>query len=229
MKIYGLEKLSMVDFDGHLCATVFTAGCNFRCPFCHNADLVNGTNLSEISEEKFFTYLKKRKGMLDSVCVSGGEPTLQKDLPEFIKKIKDLGFLVKLDTNGTNPKMLKELVENNLVDYVAMDIKNSRESYLKTAGKGNFDLNKIDESISYLKTGVVPYEFRTTLISGHHTENEIKKMGSWISGASKLYLQHFVDSGNCIEGGMSEVTKEQAEKFKTILEKTIREVHLRGY
>ncbi len=229
MKIYGLEKISMVDFDGHLCATVFTAGCNFRCPFCHNADLVNGTNLSEISEDEFFNYLNKRKGMLDSVCVSGGEPTLQKDLEPFIKKIKELGFLVKLDTNGTNPQILKELVSNGLLDYVAMDIKNCRENYLKTAGKGNFDLNKIDESIAFLKTGVVPYEFRTTLISGHHTADNIKKMGAWIEGADKLYLQHFVDSGNCIKEGMSEIPQEQAEKFKAILEKYVKHVHLRGY
>ena len=229
MKIYGLEKLSMVDFDGHLCATVFTAGCNFRCPFCHNADLVNGTNLSEIGEDDFFAYLNKRKGMIDAVCVSGGEPKLNKDLPEFIKKIKDLGLLVKLDTNGTNPQMLKQLVTDGLVDYVAMDIKNSRENYLKTAGKGNFDLNKIDESIAFLKTGVVPYEFRTTLISEHHSPANIEKMATWLSGADKLYLQHFVDSGNCIEDGMSEIKLAEAEKFKTILEKTIKHVYLRGY
>lgn len=229
MKIYGLEKLSMVDFEGHLCATIFTAGCNFRCPFCHNADLVNGTNLVEISNEELFAYLKKRKGMLDSVCVSGGEPTLWNDLPDFIKKIKELGYLVKLDTNGTNPQMLKKLVNNKLVDYVAMDIKNSQQAYLKTAGKGNFDISKIIESVDFLKQNKVPYEFRTTLIKGHHNLAEIKKIAEWLDGADKLYLQCFVDSGNCIADGCEKIEKETAEKFKDILSETVKVVKLRGY
>ena len=229
MKIYGLEKLSMVDFEGHLCATVFTAGCNFRCPFCHNADLVNGTNLTEITNEEFFEYLKKRKGMLDSVCVSGGEPTIWKDLPDFIKKIKELGYLVKLDTNGTNPTMLKKLIDEKLIDYVAMDIKNSKESYTKTAGKGKFDTREIEKSVELLKSGIIPYEFRTTLIKGHHTEAEIKKMANWLKGSDRLFLQCFIDSGNCIADGCEKIEKETAEKFKQILEGGIKEVKLRGY
>lgn len=229
MKIYGLEKLSMVDFEGHLCATVFTAGCNFRCPFCHNADLVNGTNLTEITNEEFFEYLKKRKGMLDSVCVSGGEPTIWKDLPDFIKKIKELGYLVKLDTNGTNPTMLKKLIDEKLIDYVAMDIKNSKESYIKTAGKGKFDTREIEKSVEILKSGIVPYEFRTTLIKGHHTETEIQKMANWLKGSDRLFLQCFIDSGNCIANGCEKIEKETAEKFKQILEGSIKEVKLRGY
>ncbi|MCM1324918.1 MAG: anaerobic ribonucleoside-triphosphate reductase activating protein, partial [Acetobacter sp.] len=156
----------MVDYEGHLCCTVFTAGCNFRCPYCHNSDLVEGKNLHQISEEEFFVFLTKRKGLLDSVCVSGGEPTLQPDLIDFLKKIKALGFQVKLDSNGTAPKLLKELIENKLVDYIAMDIKNSRESYHKTAGNGHFNLKNIEESVEFLKQGKVPYEFRTTLVAG---------------------------------------------------------------
>ena len=168
MKIFGLEKLSMVDFEGHLCATIFTGGCNFRCPFCQNSDLVNITNLSQISEEEFFAFLQKRRGVLDSVCVSGGEPTLQPDLEEFLRKIKELGYLVKLDTNGTKPELLKELIEKSLVNYVAMDIKNSPSAYSKTAGTSEH-LAEIKTSVSLLKTNIAPYEFRTTLVAGHHT------------------------------------------------------------
>lgn len=228
MKIFGLEKLSMVDYEGHLCCTVFTAGCNFRCPYCHNADLVEGRNLHEITEEEFFSFLQKRKGLLDGVCVSGGEPTLQPDLIDFIKRIKSRGYLVKLDSNGTSPKVIKELVELKLLDYIAMDIKNSKESYRKTAN-GFFDLAKIKESVEFLKQGKIPYEFRTTLVKGHHTEKEIKEIALWLKGADKIYLQCFVDSGSCITSGLEKVEKPEAEHYKEILSKTIKEVYLRGY
>ena len=228
MKIYGLEKLSMVDFEGHLCATVFTAGCNFRCPFCHNSNLVNLNDLTQISEEEFFTYLDKRKNLLDSVCVSGGEPCLQTGLKEFIKKIKDKGFLVKLDTNGTRYDLLKELIDQKLVDYVAMDVKNSRSLYPRTAG-AIVDMNEINKSVELLKSNVVPYEFRTTLVSDFHTIQSIEEMADWLEGAEKLYLQHFKDNGTCIESGLSEVKKEKAEEFQKILSKKIKKVLLRGY
>lgn len=229
MKIFGLEKLSMVDFEGHLCCTVFTAGCNFRCPYCHNSDLVEGKNLQQISEEDFFAFLLKRKGLLDAVCISGGEPTLQPDLTQFIKKIKALGFLVKLDSNGTAPNVLKELVSQNLLDYVAMDIKNSRESYLRTAGNGSFNLDKIEESVNFLKEGKVAYEFRTTLVKGHHSDKEMEQIATWLKGADKIYLQCFVDSGNCLTSGLEKLDKTDAERFKDILSKSIRQVYLRGY
>lgn len=229
MKIFGLEKLSMVDYEGHLCCTVFTAGCNFRCPYCHNSDLVVGKNLHQISEKEFFDFLEKRKGLLDSVCVSGGEPTLQPDLIEFIKKIKNLGFKVKLDSNGTAPKLLKELIEKNLIDYVAMDIKNSKEQYRTTAGNGFFQMSAIEESVELLKQNKVPYEFRTTLVKGHHNNEEIKRIADWLKGAERLYLQCFIDSGSCIKDGLSKIEKTDAQRFKSILEKTIKEVHLRGY
>ena len=218
----------MVDFEGHLCCTIFTGGCNFRCPFCQNSDLVNINNLSQISEEKFFAHLEKRKGLLDSVCVSGGEPTLQPDLKPFLKKIKDLGFLVKLDTNGTKPELVEELVREKLVDYVAMDIKNSPRAYHKTAGTDK-NLDEIKKSVDLLKSGIVPYEFRTTLVAGHHTTKEIEDMAKWLKGADKMFLQHFVDGGTCIESGLKEVPKAEALKFKSILEKTIQQVELRGY
>lgn len=229
MKIFGLEKLSMVDYDNHLCCVVFTAGCNFCCPFCQNSDLVNYTNLKEISEVEFFTFLNKRKGLLDAVCVSGGEPTLQPDLIEFIKKIKELGFLVKLDTNGTNPKLLQQLINNNLVDYIAMDIKNSLTAYTKTSGKGNFNLEDIKKSVELLKENKVPYEFRTTLVKHHHTTKEIKEMAKWLNGGKKLFLQCFVDGGTCLQSGLKKIEKQEAELFKKILNKTIQHVELRGY
>lgn len=228
MKIFGLEKLSMVDYEGHLCAVVFTAGCNFCCPYCHNADLVKGNHLSEIYQDDFFAYLDKRKSMLDSVCISGGEPTLQPDLPDFIKKIKDKGFLVKVDTNGTNFEMLKNLVEQELVDYVAMDIKNSPSAYQKTAGR-EIDIASIKKSVEFLKQNLVPYEFRTTLVDNYHNEKTISEMTEWLKGAKKLYLQHFVDNGTCITNGLKEVDRATAIKFKNIVENTVSEVQLRGY
>lgn len=228
MKIFGLEKLSMVDFEGHLCCTVFTGGCNFKCPFCQNSDLVKITNLSPISEQEFFEYLEKRKNLIDSVCISGGEPTLQKDLPAFAAKIKEYGLLIKLDTNGTNFDMLKNMIDEKLVDYVAMDIKNAPSSYEKTAG-AKVDLAEIIRSVNFLKTGIVPYEFRTTLVAKHHTTETITEMAEFLKGADKLYLQHFVDNGSCLQQNLKPVSISDAENFKTILSKQIKNVYLRGY
>lgn len=228
MKTYGLEKLSLVDYDGHMCATVFTAGCNFECPFCHNSDLVKVQNLHEIPHDEIFAHLEKRKNIIDSVCISGGEPTLQSDLPEFCKTLKSRGFLVKLDTNGTNFDMLKSLIEQKLVDYVAMDIKNSPRMYEKTAGR-KVDLENIKKSVEFLKANKIPYEFRTTLVCDHHDDKSIEEMGKWLQGAQKLFLQHFVDSGSCIENGLQEIDLKTATHFKEILEKYIKSVYLRGY
>ncbi len=228
MKIYGFEKLSMVDFDGHLCATVFTGGCNFRCPFCQNSSLVALASPPQISEDEFFAYLNKRKNLLDSVCVSGGEPTLQKDIVEFIQKIKQMGFLVKLDTNGAKFDVLKQLVDEKLVDYVAMDVKNSIGQYYKTAG-AIVNLEQIQKSVELLKSNVVDYEFRTTLVGEFHSKKSIEEMAKWLEGADKLFLQHFVDGGTCLEQNLTEVPKNEAEKFANILSKTIKLVKLRGY
>ena len=230
MKIYGIEKLSMVDFNGHLCCTIFTAGCNFKCPFCQNADLVKMQNLNEITQEELFAYLNKRKGVIDSVCVSGGEPTIYPELPEFLKKLKDLNLLVKLDTNGTNFEMLEYVVKNKLVDYVAMDIKNSQQKYFETAGiDKSFSLKNILKSVQFLKQDFVPYEFRTTLVKNYHTLSSIQDMAIWLDGAEKLYLQCFVDGGTCLKSGLEKVDKNEAEEFKNILEQKIKHVELRGY
>lgn len=229
MKVFGFEKLSMVDFPGHLCCTVFTGGCNFKCPFCQNSDLVKMQNLREINQDEIFSYLSKRKGVIDSVCVSGGEPTIYPDLEQFIAKIKSLGFLVKLDTNGTNYEMLKHLIEKNLVDYVAMDIKNSLSAYGETAGTNFVDLENIKKSVELLKRNLVDYEFRTTLVKQFHSTSTITEMANWLNGAKRIFLQHFVDNGTCLQKGLNEVEKQDAEKFLDILKNHVNHVELRGY
>ena len=228
MKIAGLEKFSGVDFDGKLACTVFLPGCNFRCPFCHNSPLVI-SNEDNISEQEFFTFLNERKSMLNGVCISGGEPTLHKDLPELIKKIKDLGFSVKLDTNGTNPQMLEYLIENKLIDYVAMDIKNSFVMYSLTVGVNKINLEPIKQSIKMLLKNKVDYEFRTTLIKQYHTVDDIVTCALEIEGAKKLYLQKFKDSENCLQKGLTAVSQEDAELYKDIFSDYVENVYLRGY
>ena len=227
MKIIGLQKLSMVDWDGYMSATIFLNGCNFMCPFCHNSSLVNGSD-PEIPEFEVIEFLKKRINILDSVCISGGEPTLYPDLPELIKKIKDMGYLIKLDTNGTNPEMIEYLVEQKLVDYIAMDIKNCLDKYILTIGK-HFQLDNIQKSIKYIMTCGIDYEFRTTLVEEFHTKEDIEKIAKLIKGAKKYYLQKFEDSGHCLQSGLNSVSLNTAREYLTILNKNIPNTKLRGY
>ena len=200
MLIAGLQKLTLLDFPGKTACTVFTPGCNFRCPFCHNAllvtDIDGGTFLDE---EEFFSFLNKRKGILEGVAITGGEPTLQRELPFFIKRIKDLGFLVKLDTNGTNPEMLEALIKEGLTDRVAMDIKNAPSLYGETAGLKNFDISGVARSRDLLLEGHCDYEFRTTVVRGLHTKESLKGAARWIEGAKEYWLQQYRDSGNVID------------------------------
>lgn len=198
MKIEALQKLTLLDYPGKMAATVFTYGCNLRCPFCHNALLVTEESYGGIETEEVLSFLSKRKGMLEGVCVTGGEPLLQPDIEDFIKAIKDMGFMVKLDTNGTFPKKLKNIVRKGLVDYVAMDIKNCRDKYALTSGKTCMDLTAVDESIRFLLSGEVESEFRTTVVKNFHTQEDLLKITDWISGADRYFLQQFVDSGNLI-------------------------------
>lgn len=206
MKINGFQKLTLLDFPGKMACIVFTPGCNFRCPFCHNASLVTHINEVSVSEEEIFTYLARRKGLLDGVVVTGGEPLLQSGLEDFLTKVKSLGYAVKLDTNGSFPSKLKALVNKGLVDYVAMDVKNSREKYARTIGVNNPPLDEIDESIKFLISGEVDYEFRTTVTAGLHTSTDIEKIAEWIKGAKKYFLQNFVDSGDLVSEGNEPVT-----------------------
>ncbi len=231
MKIYGLQKMTLLDYPGKIAATVFTAGCNFRCPWCHNASLVLNTKLPAlISGADFFTFLEKRRGWLDGVCITGGEPLLQKDLPEFIEKIKNMGFLVKLDTNGSFPAQLKELVNRKLVDYVAMDIKNSPAKYGATIDLTSAKefLPQIQESISFLLENQVEYEFRTTLVREFHSLDDLKEIAHWIQGAEHYYLQNFEDSGDLIQSGFKAFTKEELEEIVFTLNSLLPHVELRN-
>ncbi|MBQ8596445.1 MAG: anaerobic ribonucleoside-triphosphate reductase activating protein [Lachnospiraceae bacterium] len=198
MLIAGLNKTTLLDYPGRIAATVFTGGCNFRCPFCHNAGLVLSPSSAETySEEDVFSFLQKRKNVLQGVCITGGEPTLQADLPEFIGRIKALGYAVKLDTNGYKPKVLKDLLEANLLDYVAMDVKNCLEKYELTTGV-KVDTEQIKESVAILKSAGIDYEFRTTIVKEFHQREDMIKLGEWIKGCPKYYLQQFVESENII-------------------------------
>ena len=202
MRICGLQKLSMVDYPDRLAATVFTGGCDLRCPFCHNAPLV--TRASEapaLSEEEMLAFLKHRRGLLDGVVLSGGEPLLQPDAADFLAKVRDLGFAVKLDTNGCHPAALAEILERGLADYVAMDIKNCREKYPQTVGIPGFDLAPVEESARLLRTSGVDFEFRTTVVRELHTPADMAAIGRWLEGSPRYFLQKFVDSGDLVGSG----------------------------
>lgn len=228
MLIKGLQKLTLLDYPGKTACTVFTAGCNFRCPFCHNASLVTDIDDDRISEEEFFGFLSKRQGILDGVAITGGEPTLQPDLKDFLKKIKDMGYSIKLDTNGYRPQVLKDVVSSGLVDYVAMDIKNSKEKYALTCGLDSMDMAKIEESIEFLMNGKVDYEFRTTVVKELHNEDDIQDIVSWIKGAKRYYLQGFTDSGDLIGTGYSGYDKNTLQKLLNIAKNHFETVELRG-
>lgn len=230
MHICGFEKMSLVDYDGLVAATVFTGGCNFRCGFCHNSALVlSHKDIPAIDTEAVLSYLKKRKGVLDGVCVSGGEPTLQKDLPEFLSSLKELGYKVKLDTNGTNPTLIKRLFSDKLVDYFAMDIKADKEVYPAIIDVPNYDLGKVLESVEFLLSLGDNYEFRTTLISEFHGKENMVNIGKWIKGANKYFLQKFKNSENCIQSHLSAVEEKTALEFRDILREYVPNTHLRGY
>ncbi len=225
----GIDKFSLVDYDEKISCTLFLHDCNFRCPFCHNSALVTKEASINIDEEEILSYLKTRIGVIDAVVITGGEPTLHKELPSFIKKVKEMGFLVKLDTNGTNPDQLIEMINNNLLDYVAVDIKNSKEKYPMTTGLKNLDLSKIEKTVDFLLENHVDYEFRTTLINEFHNEEDMLKIGKWIKGAKHYRLQRFIDNENCIQRGLHETNKKDALIFKDILLEYIDDVELRSY
>ena len=225
MRIGGLQKLTLLDFPGHVACTVFLQGCNFRCPFCHNASLVLGTDV--ISEDEVLRFLKKRQGLLDGVAITGGEPLLYKGLDALLEKIKALGYRVKLDTNGSFPDRLRHLIDRQLVDYVAMDIKNSREKYALTAGADGM-LPAVEESVSLLLQGLVPYEFRTTVVDELHEPEDFSAIGRWLFGAQAYFLQAFVDSGNLLGAGMHAASKEKMELCRAEAAKHLSNVQIRG-
>ncbi len=230
MRICGFQKLTLLDFPGHTACTIFTGGCNLRCPFCHNALLV--TKLGEdtiYDEEEIVTFLEKRVGTLDGVCVSGGEPLIQPGIPAFLRRVKALGFSVKLDTNGSFPDKLKELVSKGLVDYVAVDVKNSYMKYAKTTGVAAYDPKPLQETIEYLLSDAVDYEFRTTVVREYHEIADIEAISKRIAGAKRYFLQSFTDSGNLIgENEMSAHSKETLEKMKEAASVFVPSVSIRG-
>ena len=228
--ITGLQKLTLLDFPGKVACTLFTKGCNMRCPFCHNASLVVRANEQKPYDiAELLEFLKKRFGLLDGVAITGGEPTLWPGLYDFIVEVKKIGYEVKLDTNGTNPAMLKRLVSDKLVDYVAMDIKNCREKYGVTTGLGeDYDLTNIDESISFLMEGNIDFEFRTTVIKQYHTIEDIARIGEWISGNEKYFLQQFKDSGDIIGEGLSEYDKNEMAVLLDEICRFVPNAQLRG-
>ena len=228
MQILGLNKTTLLDYPEHVAATVFTGGCNFRCPFCHNMDLVLGEVEPALSTEDFFAFLEKRKGILDGVCITGGEPTLQKDLLDFIRGIRDKGYLVKLDTNGYRPKVLEELLRENLLDYVAMDIKSSVENYPRVTGMADLDVTGIQESVSLLKSAGIPYEFRTTVVKGLHRIDEFDEIGRWLQGAEAYFLQAFRENEKVPDKSLSSFSEAEMREMKQLAERYIERVELRG-
>ncbi|SFH80904.1 pyruvate formate lyase activating enzyme [Pseudobutyrivibrio sp. OR37] len=229
MLILGLQKTTLLDYPGKIASTIFTGGCNFKCPFCHNKDLVfPPKDAFAFTEEEIFEHLLSKKKILDGVCITGGEPTLHKDLPEFIKKIKDLGFLVKLDSNGTNPDMLAALIESKLVDYIAMDIKTTKEKYNDIACMNSFDIAPIDASVSLLLEGKIDYEFRTTVMAECHTVTDMEAIGQWLKGARAYYLQSYRESEQVINPIFSSPSLETLEQFIDVLKPYIPNTQLRG-
>ena len=230
MLIKGLQKLTLLDFPEKMACTLFTFGCNFRCPFCHNASLVLADRADDsiTLEEEFFSFLQKRRGMLEGVCISGGEPTLQPDLPDFIRRIRDLGFAVKLDTNGYRPAVLRALIDGGLVDYVAMDVKNSLSRYPETVGISRFDTAPLEESMDLLMENRVPFEFRTTLVRGLHTPESIAEMGKRLAGEERFFLQTFEDSGDLIADGLSGFDREETETLLAVLCNYVPNAQIRG-
>lgn len=224
----GFQKLTLLDYPGRVACTLFTKGCNFYCPFCHNALLVDGEETGEYTEEYILDFLKKRYGILDGVCITGGEPLINKEIKEFISDVKDLGYSVKLDTNGSFPKELKDLAENKLIDYVAMDIKNSLAKYPMTSGCENLDVNLVEESIDFLLGGDLDFEFRTTVVKELHTVSDIQDIGVRIKGAEKYFLQNFVDSGQIIGENLSPVDQNTLEKMRLAAAEFVKTVEIRG-
>ena len=229
MKFGGLQKLTLLDYPDKVAATVFTVGCNFRCPFCHNFSLVAGDSdkLELLTVEEVLQFLTKRSNVLEGVCVTGGEPLIQAGIEDFLHSVRALGYKIKLDTNGAFPDRLQALIEQGLVDYVAMDVKNSKEAYGKTVGC-IVDLSAIERSVEMLKSGVVDYEFRTTVTSTLHTAESIKAMAQWLQGAKRLYLQQFVDSGDLIDATVTGCDEVTLKNYCEIARKFVPNTQIRG-
>ena len=229
MNISGIQKLTLLDFPGKLACTVFTSGCNFRCPFCHNASLVLPGMSDHIDEQEVFSFLKKREGILEGVCITGGEPCLQPDLEAFIRKVRDIGFAVKLDTNGSFPEKLSSLLEKGLLDYAAMDIKTSMERYPEVCGVQNERLfENVQKSVEILKSSSVPHEFRTTTARELQTKEDFEKIGRWLSGEKRYFIQQYEASGELVGDEMTPYEKEELTEFAKVMKNFVENVEIRG-
>ena len=226
--IQGLQKLTLLDVPGKVACTIFTGGCNFRCPFCQNSDLLVCNTTAQYTVEEILSFLDGRKKLLDAVCISGGEPLLQQALPEFLREIKTMGYYIKLDTNGSFPDRLKAVVADGLVDYVAMDLKNSMDRYSETIGMPPLYQSKIEESIDFLLSGTIPYEFRTTVVRELHSEADLLQAATRIKGAERYYLQKFVDSDHVLQPGLSAYSTKEMEQLREALTQIVPTVQLRG-
>ena len=229
MRIGGLQKLTLLDYPGKVACTVFLSGCNLRCPYCHNPALVlpEQSNAPGMPESEVFAFLEQRKGKLDGICITGGEPTLQPELPGFLEKLRGLGYAIKLDTNGTNPGMLNGLLHDGILNYVAMDIKNSPPRYAETCGGADV-LSKVRESADLLLNSPTDYEFRTTVCKPLHTEKEMEEIGRWLRGAKRYFLQPFVDTGDLVSGGVQAHTQDELARLRQAVLPDIPNTQLRG-
>jgi len=228
MNIQGLQKMTLLDFPGKVACTVFLGGCDFRCPFCHNFELVEGPLPVALEEDEFFAFLEKRRGLLDGVAITGGEPCLRRDLPAFLARIREGGFAVKLDTNGNHPQMLARVIEEGLVDYVAMDVKNSPGKYARTVGLPAIDLAPIRESVELLMEGRVPYEFRTTVVRELHESRDFEEIGAWIEGAERYFLQPFTDRDTVPDRFLSAPDPADLQAFYAISAQFVQHAEIRG-
>lgn len=231
MKITGIQKLTLLDYPGVVACTVFTAGCNFRCPFCHNSSLVLPEQIDDnfLEDDEVFEFLKKRRGVLDGVAVTGGEPLLNADIADFLVKVKSLGYKIKLDTNGSNPELLSDIIRNKLIDRVAMDIKNAPADYAKTVGMDSIDISAVERSKEILLSGSIDYEFRTTVVKGIHTRESLLAAAEWIGGAEEYYLQQFKDSGNLIlPEGLTAYNEKEMEALADAVREIVPTVLVRG-
>ncbi len=228
MNIHGLQKMTLLDFPGRVACTVFLGGCDFNCPFCHNSDLIDGSAKPVMDDKELLSFLEKRKGLLDGVAFTGGEPTLRKDLADLFRSVRALGYPIKLDTNGNHPDRLKALLDEGLVDYVAMDVKNSPEKYALTCGLDSMDLRPVEQSIDLLLHCSIDYEFRTTVIDELHEHADFEKIGAWIRGAKAYYLQPFVDRDSVVYGSFHAPARSSMEMYETAVRKFVQYAAIRG-
>ncbi len=228
MLIEGLQKTTLLDYPGYVACTLFAHGCNLRCPFCHNAGLVVRKPENIINEEEIAAFLQKRKGILDGVCLTGGEPLAQKDAVRFIEFLKSFGYKVKLDTNGFYPERLQEIIDKGLVDYIAMDIKSSKSGYPKAVGIQDIDITPMIKSTELIMSSGIDYEFRTTAVKGIHLVSDFQEIGKWLSGAKRYFIQQFIDSGDIISEGLNAFSKEEMLKLLAAVREYIPTAEIRG-